>query len=321
MTVQAPRANLSQPMRYLLSLIMLSTFCLLSPPQRTYALQSQTFISGGALKQPIRFAAADEDAFFRRLELPPRLDEPPEATGASYTMRTPYWAQAMPGAPGVREPAGEEATYYPQGGYVRALRSDGTTTWVVLDTRQQAIIARYIRLGEQDLISPFPGILQVLKADALAGEAIGVQLGSRQFSEAEAAAFWEKLPVDSRALMGVAPVPIPLRDEVQRPHELPAGSAWVLVTPTEGRTIELLYRYELGLLYDLAGQQAYPVPASLFSSILGSEGAPGSTATAPALVPQDKGPGSPLWWLVAGGLAAALMGGALWLRRGPRVAS
>jgi hypothetical protein len=274
-----------------------------------HAAESRTFISGGDLPYEIRLAAADEEAFVRRLEPPPRLEDPPDLSGiTSYTIRSPYWALVMPGVPGTRGPAGEEAAYYPDGGYVSALRSDGTTTWLVLDVRQQAILARYIRLGAQAAISPFPGVLQVLKADAGAGAHFGMQLGSRDLTAAEASAFWQRLPLESRALIGVdSASPVPLRDEVARPHELPPAAAWLVITTTEGRSIDLLYRSDMGLLYDLTAQEVYQAPASVFGQI----GPPGSAAP----VPQDEGAGSPLWWLLAAGVAALLIGAAVLLRR------
>jgi hypothetical protein len=282
------------------------------------AAANGTYISGGALPYAIRLAAADEDAFMRRLNPPPRLEEPPEVSGASYTVRSPYWTAIMPGVPGTRDAAGEEAAFYPEGGYVSAPRSDGTTTWLVLDVRQQAILGRYIRLGTQAVISPFPGVLQVLKADVQAGGQFGLQLGSRDLTVAEASAFWQRLPLESRALTGVdAASPVPLRDEVARPHELPPAAAWLVITTPEGRSIDLLYRSDMGLIYDLTAQQVYQAPASIFGPVLAS----GDSATAPALVPQQEGAGSPLWWLLAIAAAGALLGAAAWLRRSLRAAS
>jgi hypothetical protein len=63
----------------------------------------------------------------------------------------------------------------------------------------------------------------------------------------------------------------------------------------------------MGLLYDLTAQEQYPAPASIFGNV--------GPATAPAPVPQDESAGSPLWWLLAAGAAALLIGAAVWLNR------
>jgi hypothetical protein len=285
-----------------------------APPRASAsATLGGTYISGGALPYEVRLAPADEDAFMRRLSPPPRLSEPPETTGRAYTVRSPYWSQLMPGTPGVRGPAGESATYYPEGGYLSAARTDGTTTWLVLDVRQQAILARYVSLGERGLLPSRPAALEVIRASVETGEQVGIQVGGHVLSEEQSARFW-------RQSIGLPVLPPPGLERLV-PRETPVavaplavGDLPVTLTLAEGRSLHFIYRAQAGRLEDTLGYETYGLSPGWLASVLGQDMGSATFGT----VPQDEGPGSPLWWLAAMAAAALLLAAAARLGRAPR---
>src|SRR5690606_25657793 len=62
--------------------------------QEGFEIPSVT-IAGGQLAESVHLAPADADAFRRRLNLLPRLDEEPEVQGASYSVTSSYWSSAV----------------------------------------------------------------------------------------------------------------------------------------------------------------------------------------------------------------------------------
>ena len=277
---------------------------------------SETLISGGNLSQPLRLAQVDETALYQRVSLPPRLDDPPTASGPSYTVKSPYWPKVLPGNGKDRPRALDEAAYFPQGGLVRADQG-GKDSWIVLDLRQRAILDRYIRLGEKGLISGDTSVVQVLVAASASGEAVGVTVGSTALSATESSKLLD-------SLKGLTPSPKlgPGALLAVPPSQPPAGSAWMTFTLPEGREVRLLYTAASRTLVDYDAQNHYPIPSEWLESVLGPQYAPGSPALLAGAVPQEKGPGSPVWWLVmlGGGIALLTAGVYLsraWARRQP----
>lgn len=273
------------------------------------AQESQTWISGGRILQPVHMARVDEDAFMRRLSAPPRLERPPPASGPSYRVRSDYWPQVLPGRPGVRPPAEMEAAYYPETGLVRA-RQGEQDVWLALDQWQRAILDRYAALGEKGLLSEGPGIVDVLRAAAQSGEPIQVNAAGRGLTEAEAAKLWQSLD-------GISGRPFSIATDtgLSIPAEVPGSGTWLTFSLPEGRSIRLLFVEASGVLLDYTGERFYAVPSRWLEQVLGGEGNVAGDSLRPLQVPQDEGTGSAAWWVVmlAGGIA--LLGGAIYARR------
>jgi hypothetical protein len=302
-----------------LAVVALSLGLLFARPSLGRAAESHTVISGGGLPRPITLAAADEDAFYRRITVPPKLDNAPEAAGPAYTITSPYWPQVLPGNKKDRPPAAEEATYYPEGGYVKA-RQGEADSWLVLDQRQRAIIDRYIRLGQRDLLPSQPSALQVVGVSALVGEPTGVLVGARQLTPDERARFWQVVSkVEPQSFDQLAAGDrdflrgLTSEEGATTPGAAP-DSAWLSIDLTEGRSLRLLYDAPRSRLVEFVGEQVYALPSGFMASLLGGEGA--AAGAAPVGVPQEKPVGSRLWWavMVLGGLAS--LGVAAWLSRG-----
>jgi hypothetical protein len=251
--------------------------------------QSGMTVSGGDLPHPIELSVVDATAFTRRINDPPRFEEPPETTGPSYVLTTPYWAtieiEEDEDGPAVADedetPLDDEAIYYPEGGLVEASR-DGEAVWLVIDPRQQAIVDRYIRLGEQGLLPEAPSALEVL-AQASAGEQITLEAGGYTLDSQETAAFWS-------AAKG-----LPVRD--LDPIRVPAAGddgQWLIVTLREGRSVQLFYDPTAGTLVDHLGSEEYTVSDALADVIA-------ATYEEPAAIQNEDSPGSKFWWLVMAG--------------------
>ncbi|HEY7371264.1 MAG TPA: hypothetical protein VIF57_03730 [Polyangia bacterium] len=278
------------------------------------AASSDTTISGGALAQAIRLTPVDEAALFQRINLPPKLDDAPEVSGKSYTVKSPYWPKVLPGNGKDRPAASDEAAYYPEGGFVRASQG-GKDAWIVLDLRQRAILDRYVSLGEKHLISADPSQLDILRDAAATGDDVGVTAGARNFGATEAGKLWT-------ALEGVNPrsFPAPGGAPATPDAGMPADATWITFLLPEGRDARLLYVPGADVLVDYVAQQYYPVPKNLLTLALGADGASGSAAVASVAVPQEKPPGSHAWWFImlGGGvvlIAAALFLGRSWAKR------
>src|SRR3712207_4504444 len=110
-----------------LALLPLLIVLLLSLSTASAAIEGVT-VSGGDLPHAIRLAPADADAFQRRINTPPELDNAPRTSGPSYTITSTYWDKVLRGERDDREPAEADAVYYPQGGYVKA-RQGGKDVW------------------------------------------------------------------------------------------------------------------------------------------------------------------------------------------------
>jgi len=59
-------------------LTVIALFALVLPGARVYAAPEATSISGPGLSHPVRLAVTDDYAFFRRINLPPKLDDEPK---------------------------------------------------------------------------------------------------------------------------------------------------------------------------------------------------------------------------------------------------
>src|SRR5688572_1493922 len=113
-------------MRFLSAFAILAVM-LLGLPFAAPAMAQQplttTTISGGDLPHPIRLALSDHDAFMRRLDLPPLLDNEPELRGRSYTITSPYWDVGVRAGDNTQFLVEEDATYYPDGGFVKTMQN------------------------------------------------------------------------------------------------------------------------------------------------------------------------------------------------------
>ena len=256
-----------------------------------------TIISGGDLAHSVRMAKTDEDAFRRRLDSPPKLDDRPELSGDGYTVTTTYWDDVLRGSRNDREAADPGATYYEDGGFVRA-RQDGEDVWLALDTRQRAILDRYLNLTRAGLLGERPGILEVLAA-ASRSENIGVHIGGSLLTDPEWERFW--------ASLSVTPSPAFL-EQPQRP----AGDdgAWLIFSLKEGRSVQVFYDERAGTLTDSFGTEVYTVAPQVALAIESPASRGGS-----ALAIQQEQQGSPLWWLIMIGGGLSCLAVALWLKR------
>src|SRR6185503_5215606 len=113
------------------------------PGASVYAAPDATSISGPGFSHSVRLAVTDDYAFFRRINLPPKLEDTPKVSGPSFEITSRYWDEVVRGWDSSAGSGADSATYYPQGGFVRA-RQGGSDVWLVIDLRQQAIINRYI---------------------------------------------------------------------------------------------------------------------------------------------------------------------------------
>ncbi len=260
-----------------------------------------TVIFGGDLPHAVQLAAADEDAFFRRLDPPPELAAPPTPSGPAYLVSSSYWDLVLRKERDERPPEEVEALYYPEGGLVRAHRG-GEDVWLLLNQRQRAILNRYIRLARAGLFEEYQlGVLEVLAASAAQGELIGVEAGGKPFSEAQAQALWQALLLNPR----------PDLLEPRQPPTATAPGFWLVFTLLEGRSVQLFYGAPAGLpvLTDYLGSERYPVSPPLDAAIRAVQPEP------PRDVKHEQGRGSSLWWPVMVGGGLALLGAAVWMRR------
>jgi hypothetical protein len=275
-----------------------------------FAVSSQTTISGGGITQALRLTPIDETALFQRISLPPKLDNaPPSLSGPSYTVQSPYWPMVLPGNGKDRPAALDEAAYYPNGGFARASQG-GKDAWLALDLRQRAILDRYVSLGEKHLIAGEPSIIEVLRADVATGDQLAVSVGVRDLTQLEQGKLWT-------ALEGVNPRSFPPPGGAPATPDVAKSSngIWITFLLPEGRDARLLYAPSADVLVDYAAQQYYPLPKSWLTLVLGPDGQPGSGATAATPVPQERGPGSPLWWPLMIGAGVALLALAVFLNR------
>ena len=253
----------------------------------------------------ITVAPADADAFTRRINRPPLLDNPPVASAPSYTVTTAYWNDAV--REDDAEPmVAEEAEYFPVGGFVRARQGDADA-WIVLDLRQRALLNRYIRYATEtprpNLVNPEPGALLVVFLKAFGvGEPVGIEAGSRRFTPEEARSFWESVAPHLDPLRGP-----PVFLEPPQPPEPTATGYWVTFTLPEGRSLIYYLDPPAGTLTDSLGTESYDI------STAAGGGIPESVST--LRIEQEDPAGSALWWLLAALGGAFLLGLVAWTRR------
>jgi hypothetical protein len=278
---------------------------------RVQADEAPMLLSGGDLPHQVRLAAADTADFQRRTDSPPTLDNTPATSGLSYTLSTGYWDRLLRENKDDKPPIQNDAAYYPQGGFVHA-RQGGKDVWFVIDLKQQAIVNRYVRVGAQ--LSETPGVLEVLREAALAGEPIEVQVGPRLLDESQRAQFWQ---VAKAATSRPDILAQTTQGTVTPPKDTNrATSTWLVFNLPEARSVRLYYNVPTGVLFDETGTELYPVPARWLVPILGPDAAPGSSfSLGPEEVPQQKGRGSPVWWFVMLGAGFACLAAALWWQR------
>ncbi len=284
-------------MRLVLLLVSfaLAVAALFSLPSYPAAAAERTTLSGGGLARPITLSPLDEQAFFQRINTPPKLDDAPSVSGKSYTVTSSYWDTILRGDDKDAKKAAADATYYPDGGFIKAKQGDDDA-WLVIDLRQRAVLDRYIRLAESGAFkSSSPSTLDVLRAAVASGEDVGVQVGNQTLSTDQRSVFW-RLAAGITNFAAMAP-------------SASDQGLWVTFNLAEGRAVELLF-WPPGLsLADASGSlETYAAPPALeqfFSSL-------GATTAQP--VAQDAGRGSPLWWPLGLGIGAALLAAAMWLQ-------
>lgn len=291
-----------------LLLILVATAVVLAAPARVSA-DSETSISGGLLPYRIQLSAVDEQDFFRRINLPPILDNQPQLTGPSYVVASPYWDAVVREGRDERPGVEAAALYYPQGGFVRA-RQEGRDVWLVIDLRQRAILDRYIRLGLTGALSQSPGVFEVLRAAAAQGEPISIHVGERELTAAETVLFWQ-------ASIDINLVPVDRRGTPQLGIPSSGGErVWLTFTLPEGRSVQLLHHFGTPLLLTRNSEELYSAPRLWLQPVIGEAARPGSSFfVGAAEVPQQDPPGSLLWWplmLGAGALSTCI---ALMLKR------
>ncbi len=268
---------------------------------------SQTRISGGNLPHGVLLTVVDEDAFVRRLNRPPILDDPPEITGSVYTVTSRYWNEVLRDADKETAAADLQASYYPESGFVQ-VQEAGADVWIVINQRQRAILDRYIRLTLDGSLSKEPGILEVLIA-AAEDEPVTVQIGDRFLDEVETAEFWRV----SEGLPRLAPSDLPDQSGSRDGGE----TVWLIFNLPEGRAVQMRYSVAEATLVDSLGADAYRVPNDWLLSVLGADAPrPGEPLEVGGRsIEQNSGGGSPLWWGVLGGGGLSAIGAAIWLRR------
>jgi hypothetical protein len=283
-------------------LALLSLLVLLPLRGTAAAAPDGTSVDGPGFEFPVRLAVTDDYAFFRRINLPPKLDEAPRASGPSYQITSRYWDDVLRAWDDGAGSASESATYYPEGGFVRA-EQDGEEVWLVIDLRQQAILNRYIRLARQGTLPQHPTVQQVIAA-AQRDENVSVSIGSRQLRPNELTEFWKAFSQ-----------PLTRTDAGGRPPQSNAG-LWIAFGLQEGRSVQLFYDMRGNRLIDDLGIEAVAVPPNWLTSVLGPDSArPDSPLLAPLVVPQDEPRGGRFWWVVMVGVGLFFLGAAFLVHR------
>jgi hypothetical protein len=264
-------------------------------------------IAGEGIPQPVNLSPPDADAFRRRINAPPELEEAPSVSGRFYIVSSKYWNDYV--RPYLDEDEidlDEHAFYYPEGGYVRTTQ-DGEDVWVVLDLRQRAILNRYIRLAGANLIDQTPSSIGVLHAsytgslqDAAAGNSgdlISLEVAGRALTGAQADQVWQAL-----LRLGAAS----FLDPVQPPRPATTPGFWLLFYLPEGRSLQ--YFYDGTSLIDMLGSERYD--ATAVRGVLD----PLAPQERPVIQHQEP-TGSLLWWplMFGGGLVSLAL--AIVLRR------
>src|SRR3954447_11356002 len=236
-------------------LSVIAFFALVVPGGRAIAAPEATSISGPGFQHPVRLAVTDDYAFFRRINLPPKLDDTPKVTGPSYEITSRYWDDVVRGWDSTAGAGADSATYYPEGGFVHA-KQGSDDVWLVIDLRQRAILDRYIRLAQKNTLPAIPTLQEVIAASQR-DETISVTIGSRQLKPDELPAFWKEFarPVTRTDGGGTTP----------------KGSGGLLIAfgVEEGRPVHLFYDTKGQGLIDDLHTEALTVPDDWLSSVLG----------------------------------------------------
>ncbi len=267
-------------------------------------------ISGGDLPHAVHLAPVDADAFQRRVNRPPHLTDTPSPAGPSFTVTTLYWQLSfLPDTDkgeSKSSSVSSDAIYYPDGGYVLE-HVDGHDAWTVIDLRQRAILDRYIRVTHDGLAGENPDVLQVLSAFSK-DEPLGVQIGTRSLSTAEASTFWS-------LVSSLKPLDLPPNPDFAPPDKPRPVILWITITTPDGQAIQLLNATVTGTLVEPLAQTVYPVSQNWLAPIIGPYDPTTIGTTLTALVKQNKPAGSQLWWpvMIGGGLLA--IGLAVWWQR------
>jgi hypothetical protein len=274
------------------------------------ALQAQeppadTVIRGGDLADAIRLTAVDNDAFKRRVDLPPLFEEEPQVTGLSYTVTSDYWDAAVRNGDEDEARVADAANYYPEQGLVKTRQGD-SNVWLGLNHQQRAIFDRYIRLRAS--LSDAPASLEVLRAAASHDELIGIRIGRFELTPEQRQRFWEQ-SATLRNRPGIVPT------NGGAPAD--ANGTWIVFEFPEGRAVQMRYAPASNILTEALGGEAYMVPSNWLVPVLGPQAAPGPDyALAPLPVPQEESTGSYIWWaLMLGGGAACLAAAVVIQRR------
>ena len=265
----------------LVLLAAIALFALIVTGGSALAAPEATSITGPGFKHDVRLAVTDDYAFFRRINLPPKLEEAPKASGPSFEITSRYWDDVLRGWDSTAGSAADSATYYPQGGFVRA-RQGGEDVWLVIDLRQQAIINRYIRLAQQDTLPQQPTLQQVIAA-SLTQENISVTIGSKQLKGDELTAFWKEFARPMSRTDGGGTTP------------KGDNGLWIAFGLEEGRTVHLFYDMRNNRLVDDLGLEAVSVPSDWLAPVLGPGLRPDSPLVAPLTIPQDDPRGGRYW--------------------------
>lgn len=258
-------------------------FALVLPGARISAAPEATTISGPGFSHPVRLAVTDDYAFFRRINLPPKLDNKPDLSGPAYEITSRYWNDVVRGWDSSAGDGADTATYYPRGGFVRATQ-DGEDVWLVIDLRQQAILNRYIRLAQKNSLSAIPTLQEVI-AGSQRDEKISVTIGSRQLKESELPAFWREFDRVQGRTDGGGATP-------------KSEGLWIAFGLEEGRTVHLFFDTKGHRLIDDLGIEALSVPNDWLVSIFNTPIAPDAAIVAPLAIPQQEPRGGRLWWFV-----------------------
>jgi len=279
----------------LLPLILAVVIALTSASTHASTAETTITISGGNLPHSVDLAAADVDSFMRRINTPPRLDDKPAgATGSTYTLSSQYWSNIL-SRPG-RASVDADATYFPEGGIVRA-EQGGKDAWLVLDIRQRAILARYIRLTLNGSLDQRPGLLKVLTSAAndeeITVEANGGPIGSQQVGP-----LWA----------GLANTGTPQFLNPPEPPDVGMTGYWVVFGLDEGRSLQMYYQAGTpGKLTDALGDERYTVSTQLASVLDSVKATPHNI--------NDPSTGSYAWWIVGLGLGIVCLAGAVLFSR------
>jgi hypothetical protein len=283
---------------------LLLTLCVATVRAQEPETPVDTVIRGGDLGGAIRLTAVDNDAFKRRVDLPPLFEEEPEVTGPSYTVTSGYWDDAVRNGNQDEDRVADAANYYPDQGLVKTRQGD-SNVWLGLNHQQRAIFDRYIRLRAS--LSDAPASLEVLRAAASNGELVGIRIGRFELTPEQRQRFWEQA-ASLRNRPGIVPT------NGDAPAD--ANATWVVFELPEGRTVQMRYAPASNILTEALGGEAYMVPSNWLVPVLGPQAAPGPEyALSPAPVPQQESTGSYFWWAVMLGGGLVCLGLAVLVQR------